>query len=122
MTTRILGMIGNRRTLFIVAVLGLVIALTGNPARAAEHSGTSPGAVGLQAASWLVTVPYCAVKVAYTVVGALWTSLVFTLTGGDTNAAVAVWMPAVTGDYMVRPQHLAGEKPLHFVGQSIPQD
>jgi len=99
----------------------LPIAGTGNPAIAAERSGTSSEGLGLQAASWLATIPYGVVKVAYALGGGIVGGLTWAMTGGDTAAAKSVWMPSMTGDYIVQPQNLTGEKPLHFVGGSSEQ-
>ena len=118
MTTDIRGMMCRKQHLFIGAALGLLIALTGNPAIAAEPSATSPEGVGLQAASWLTTIPYGAVKVAYALGGGIVGGLAWAVTGGRTETAKAIWIPSMTGDYIVQPQNLTGEKPLHFVGQS----
>jgi hypothetical protein len=118
MTTRLRGSLCSKRSLFIGAALGLLIAGTANPAIAAEQSGTSPEGVGLQAASWLATIPYGAVKVGYALGGGIVGGLAWAFTGGDTAAAKAVWIPSMTGDYIVQPQNLTGEKPLHFVGGS----
>jgi len=40
------------------------------------------------------------------------------VTGGNTAVAKAVWIPSMTGDYIVLPQNLTGEKSLHFMGRS----
>jgi len=110
---------GSRRNLVFGVAVGLLIAGTGNPATAAEQSGTSPeGAAGLQAVSWLTTVPYGAVKVAYALGGGIVGGFTWVLSGGDTEAAKAVWIPSMTGDYIVQPENLTGDKPLHFVGGS----
>jgi hypothetical protein len=100
------------------AALGLLIALTGNPAIAADQSETSPEGVGLQAASWLVTIPYGAGKVAFALGGGIVGGLTWAVTGGNTAAAKKVWIPTMTGDYIVQPQHLTGEKRIQFVGGS----
>ena len=119
MTTSIRGLMDSKRNLVIGAALGLLIAWTGNPAIAAEQSGTSSEeAAGLQAASWLATIPYGAVKVAYALGGSIVGGLTWAMSGGDTAAAKAVWIPSMTGDYIVQPQNLTGEKPLHFMGGS----
>src|SRR5215470_9743719 len=119
MTTSIRGLMGSKRNLVFGVVLGLLIAGTGTPAIAAEQSGTSPeGAAGLQAVSWLATIPYGAVKVAYALGGGIVGGLTWVMSGGDTEAAKAVWIPSMTGDYTVQPENLTGEKPLHFVGGS----
>ena len=117
MTTSIRGLVGSKRNLVFGIAFGLLIAGTGNQAIAAE--GTSPeGAAGLQAVSWLATVPYGAVKVTYALCGGLIGGLTWVMSGGDTEAAKAVWMPSMTGDYIVQPENLTGDKPLHFVGGS----
>jgi dienelactone hydrolase len=104
--------------LLIGAAFGLMVALTGNPAIAAEQSETSPEGAGLQAASWLATIPYGAVKVAYALGGSIVGGLTWAMSGGDTAAAKAVWIPSMTGDYIVQPQNLTGERPIHFLGGS----
>ena len=119
MTTSIRGLMGSKRNLVFGLAFGLLIAGTGTPAIAAEQSGTSPeGAAGLQAVSWLASVPYGAVKVAYALGGGIVGGLTWVMSGGDTEAAKAVWIPSMTGDYIVQPENLTGEKSLHFMGGS----
>ena len=118
MITSLHGWMCSKRNLFIGAALGLLIALTGNQAIAEETSETSPKGAGLQAASWLATVPYGAVKVTYALVGGIVGGLTWALTGGNTEIAKAVWIPSMTGNYIVQPENLTGDKPLHFMGRS----
>lgn len=105
------------RDIAIMTAIVLLIALGGQPAIAADDSGTLGGA-GLQAASWLATVPYGAVKIAYAVGGGVVGGLAWVMTAGNTDIAKAIWSPAMTGHYTVQPQNLTGEKPLRFVGGS----
>jgi len=112
------GLMRSKRNLVIGAALGLLIALTGNSAIAAETSETSPEGAALQAASWLATIPYGAVKVAYALGGGIVGGLAWVVTGGSTAVAKAVWIPSMTGGYIVQPQHLTEEKFLHFVDGS----
>ncbi|MDH4343551.1 MAG: hypothetical protein OEV71_10670 [Nitrospira sp.] len=81
-----------------------------------SSSLSSPEEAGLQAACWFVTIPYGAVKVAYAIGGGIVGGLAWVITGGDTEVAQSIWIPSMTGDYIVQPQHLTGEKPLRFVG------
>ncbi len=106
----------RRRAVTIVITLALFIALGGNTA-IADDSGSASGA-GLQAASWLATVPYGAAKVVYAVSGGLVGSLAWVMTGGNTEIAKAIWSPSMTGHYIVQPQNLTGDRALHFVGGS----
>ena len=101
----------------IVAAVALLIALGGNTAIAADDSGSASGA-GLQAASWLATVPYGAAKILYAVSGGVVGSLAWVMTGGNTEIAKAIFTPTMTGHYIVQPQNLTGDRALHFVGVS----
>lgn len=96
------------------AVLGVLIVCTGTPAIAAESQG---GKAALEATSWLLTVPYGAFKCAYAIGGGIVGGIAWAVTGGSKEAASSIWVPAVTGDYIVRPENLTGERPLHFIGK-----
>jgi len=102
-------------TAFLLIVM-LVVLFGTSPAFATDTSGRTPEGVGLQAASWLLTIPYGAVKVAYALGGGIVGGLAWAITGGSTKTAEAIWVPSMTGDYLVLPQHLTGEKAIHFVG------
>ena len=104
----------NRRNLVLGVLLGLVIA--GTPAVAAERTQPASENGGVQAASWFVTVPYGATKAAFAIGGGIVGSLAWAVTGGDTETAKAIWIASMTGDYVVQPQHLTGEKTLRFIG------
>lgn len=77
---------------------------------------TRPETVGLQAASWATTIPYGAAKIAYAIGGGIVGGLAWVTTGGNTEVAKSIWIPSMTGDYIVQPQHLTREKHLYFVG------
>lgn len=95
-------------------VLALSVVCAGTPAMAAEGQG---GKAALEATSWLLTAPYGAFKCAYAIGGSIVGGIAWAVTGGNKEAANAIWVPAVTGDYIVRPENLTGERPLHFVGK-----
>jgi hypothetical protein len=109
-------LMSRMRAVTMVITLALLIALGGNTA-IADDSGSASGA-GLQAASWLATVPYGAAKVLYAVSGGVVGSLAWVMTGGNTEIAKAIWSPSMTGHYIVQPQNLTGDRALHFVGGS----
>ena len=96
------------------AVLAVSIVCTGPVAIAAESQG---GKAALEATSWLLTVPYGAVKAAYAIGGGIVRGIAWAVTGGNKEVAESIWVPAVSGDYIVRPENLSGEKPLHFIGK-----
>ena len=92
-----------------------------SPSRSGPSSPSSlssPEASGLQAACWALTVPYGAAKMAYAIGGGIVGGLAWAITGGDMEVAKSIWIPSMTGDYIVQPQHLTGEKHLYFVGVS----
>ena len=104
------------RKVTIVAAVAMLIGWEGSTAIAADESGNSASGAGLQAASWLATVPYGAAKVVYAVGGGLVGGLAWVMTGGNTDVAKAIWSPSMTGNYIVQPQNLTGDRALHFVG------
>ena len=79
---------------------------------------SSPKAAGLQASCWVLTIPYGAAKMVYAIGGGFVGGLAWVVTGGNMEAAKSIWIPSMTGDYIVQPQHLTGEKHLYFVGVS----
>jgi hypothetical protein len=99
----------------ITLAMALVLVGEGGPAIAEDDSGTVVGA-GLQAASWLATVPYGAVKIVYAIGGGVVGGLAWLMTAGNMTIAKAIWEPTMTGHYIVEPRNLTGEKPLHFMG------
>ncbi|HKT36077.1 MAG TPA: hypothetical protein VJR03_14710 [Nitrospira sp.] len=101
-----------------ITTVALVLALGGNSTTALADDAESPSGAGLQAASWLATVPYGAAKIVYAVSGGLVGGLAWVMTGGNTDIAKAIWSPTMTGHYIVQPQNLTGDRALHFVGGS----
>ena len=75
---------------------------------------------GMKVASWALTVPYCAVKAAFAVAGSVVGGLGYAFSGGDSKTAESVWTTSVYGTYILRPAHLRGEEPIHFLG--TPED
>ena len=105
------------RSVTLVAVVSMLAVMGGTTVVGAEDSG-SPSGAGLQAASWLATVPYGAAKILYAVGGGVVGSLAWVMTGGNTDIAKAIYTPTMTGHYIVQPQNLTGDRALHFVGGS----
>lgn len=106
----------RRRNFVAGGAVALAIVLGGQPAAATDTSGSTPPGVALQAACWILTVPYGAAKMAYSLGGGIVGSLALLATGGHSETAEAIWNPSMKGDYIIQPQHLTGEKPLRFMG------
>ena len=102
---------------FIGAVaLGVTVMMV-SPAAANEGDMGAPENVALEVSSWLLTAPYGAFKAAYAIGGTAVGGLAWLGTGGDMEVAKSVWIPALTGDYIIRPENLLGERPINFVGK-----
>jgi len=102
---------------FIGAVVLGVTVMVVSPAAASEGDMGAPEDVALEVSSWLLTAPYGAFKAAYALGGTAVGGLAWLGTGGNMEVAKSVWIPAVTGDYIVRPENLLGERPINFVGK-----
>lgn len=87
----------------------------GGATNSTEEQGTAKGA-GLQAASWLLTIPYGAVKVAFAIVGGVTGGLTYAFSGGNLDAAKSVWHTSMYGTYVITPDHLKGDQPIRFLG------
>ncbi len=104
-----------------LALSGLILAPAGwaqpvGQANREEASHGTPSGAGLQAASWLLTVPYGAVKVGFALLGGIVGGFTYLLSGGNTEAAKSVWTTTMYGTYVITPEHLNGEKPIRFLG------
>lgn len=89
-----------------------------SPSHSSPSNLSSPEAAGRQAACWALTIPYGAAKMVYAIGGGIVGGLAWAMTGGNMEVAKSVWIPSMTGEYIVQPQHLTGEKHLYFVGVS----
>ena len=100
-------------TLFVlVLVLGCQATLSVRTASAAGSGSEAIQGLG----SYFLTLPYGGIKMAVAVLGVVAVGMVFILTGGDKATVDKIWGPAIGGEYVVTPQHLRGEKDLHFFG------
>lgn len=98
---------GRRRVVAALAVSGALFAV--QPAEAASRAVLAVGAA-------CTNVAYVPVKLAVAILGGAAGGVVGAFTGGDRDAAYAIWVPAMTGTYFVTPAILAGEKPFEFFG------
>jgi len=78
-----------------------------------ENTGTQ---AGLGAASVLVTLPYSATKFAFAVLGGVFGGFTYVFSGGNLQAANAVWDTSMRGTFVITPRHLKGEEPIRFLG------
>lgn len=103
----------------IVAFLSLTVIPPGSTLAEDQLSGTeSSNDTGIQVASWLLTVPYCAGKSAFAIAGGVVGGLGYAFSGGNSETAQSIWTTSVYGTYIIRPAHLRGEEPVHFLGKA----
>lgn len=69
----------------------------------------------------LANVVYMPAKVLYAAGGGLVAGAAYLFSAGDKEVAKPILDAAVGGDYIVQPEHLAGDKKLVFFGQSEEQ-
>ena len=99
-----------RRTLAL-AVLAMLVF--GRPGAARAHHDREFGLAIGAAASDLVYTP---AKVIVAIGGLALGGITGLLTGGNTRAAYAVWVPAASGTFVLTPAHLEGAEPIEFFG------
>jgi hypothetical protein len=87
-----------------------------------DPSQSTASGAGLQAASWLLTIPYGAAKVAFAIGGGIVGGFAWVFSGGNDNAAKSVWVTSVYGTYVITPEHLNGDKAVRFLGVSSEND
>lgn len=103
----------------ILTVMALTMIPPGSTLAQDQASSTdSSEGTGIQVASWLLTVPYCAGKSAFAIAGSVVGGLGYAFSGGNSETAQSVWTKSVYGTYILRPAHLRGEEPIQFLGKA----
>ncbi|MGB0909639.1 MAG: hypothetical protein ACPGYT_04705 [Nitrospirales bacterium] len=102
----------------VVLLFTLILLFTPGIATQAALADTGDNAkdVGLGLASFVTTLPYGAVKIAYAGLGAIIGGFTYLLTAGDVDTANIVWEKSLLGTYVITPDHLTGDKPVRFIG------
>ncbi len=96
--------------------LSLLIAPGISTQSAWADAGENATEVGLGVASFVATLPYGAVKIAYASLGAIIGGFTYLLTAGDLESANVVWEKSLLGTYVLTPDHLKGDKQVYFLG------
>jgi hypothetical protein len=105
--------------MLIVTFMALTMIPPGSALAEDQASGTeSSDGTGIKVASWLLTIPYCAGKSAFAIAGSVVGGLGYAFSGGNAETAQSVWTTTVYGTYILRPAHLRGEEPIHFLGKA----
>jgi hypothetical protein len=72
--------------------------------------------VGIGAGTVAGNVLYVPAKLAYGILGGITGGASYLLTGGNTQTANTIWRSSLGGDYVLTPDMVAGQKPIHFSG------
>ncbi|HSV08286.1 MAG TPA: hypothetical protein VLI07_17365 [Candidatus Binatus sp.] len=99
-------------------VVGLTVAALvlgrGIPSQAQPHSGGEEA--GLAISATVLNVLYLPAKIVVAIPGFILGGLAGFTTGGDTRAAYALWVPTLSGTWLLRPANIEGSEPIQFFG------
>jgi hypothetical protein len=78
--------------------------------------------VGVGAGTVLGNVLYVPAKLVYGILGGVAGGAGWALTGGNTQVSNTIWRSSLGGDYVLTPNMVAGQEPVHFSGPTtVPQ-
>ena len=107
----------GRALCLFASLLILSACATAQPSREGESPDlASSPAYGL--GSFLGNIVYVPLKLVYALGGTLAGGAAWAVTGGDAEVRDSIMDPALTGDYVLTPRHLAGLDTLDFVGRT----
>jgi hypothetical protein len=75
--------------------------------------------VGIGAGTVAGNVLYVPAKLVYGILGGITGGASYLLTGGNTQTANTIWRSSLGGDYVLTPDMVAGQKPVHFSGPTM---
>ena len=118
-----------------VAIVSLGIALAMPIGAFAQTTGTQSGepqvgqpesggvnwkGAGIGAATLLANVGYIPAKTVYAILGGITGGAGYALTGGNQQTANSIWRSSLGGDYVLTPEMISGQTPVHFSGPTDP--
>jgi len=75
--------------------------------------------VGIGAGTVAGNVLYVPAKLVYGILGGITGGASYLLTGGNTQTANTIWRSSLGGDYVLTPDMVSGQKPIHFSGPTL---
>jgi hypothetical protein len=119
-------MVSDRLPLVALIVLVAFFSVMTVPAWSQQSSsdasqGTASGA-GMQATAAVATILYFPLKAVFALCGGIVGGLTYAFTAGNESAAKSVWETSMYGTYVITPEHLAGDKPVRFLGVAATSD
>jgi hypothetical protein len=81
-----------------------------------QSGGVDWKGVGVGAGTLGANVLYIPAKLGYGILGGIGGGAGYVLTGGNTQVSDTIWRSSLGGDYVVTPEMIKGEQPVHFSG------
>jgi hypothetical protein len=85
-----------------------------------DSGGVNWKGAGVGAATLLANVGYIPAKTVYAIVGGITGGVGYALTGGNQQVGNSIWRSSLGGDYVLTPDMISGQTPIHFSGPSTP--
>jgi len=100
----------------LMAFCPLLIAPAWSQQSSTDTSQGTASGVGMQVTSAVATILYVPLKLAFAIGGGIVGGLAYVFSGGSESTAKSIWVPSMYGTYLITPEHLAGDKPVRFLG------
>lgn len=100
-----------------IASLAFTMACANDVERRPMTGGEVAEEAGLGLGSFLASAVYAPVKLVYATGGLIAGGLAWMFSGGDSDVAMGVIEPAVSGDYVITPERLRNPASIEFIGR-----
>lgn len=100
--------------IIVLAFSTVAPAWSQSPNAAAQER--TPAGVGMQLAALGATIPYFVGKGAFAIGGGIVGGCAYLFSGLNEQAAKSIWIPSMYGTYILTPEHLTGDRSVHFLG------
>jgi len=100
----------------VLAFSAIMVAPAWSQSTNANTQERTPAGVGMQLAALGATVPYFVGKGAFAVAGGIVGGFAYLFSGFNEQTAKSIWVPSMYGTYALTPEHLTGERAVHFLG------
>ena len=105
----------RNQTGLVLAFSLLLAASTGWAGPCEDPTVDTSSGPAMEAAAWVVTIPYSVVKGVVALGGGIASIPIYILSLGNERITRAVWLPAVSGTFILTPAHLTGKQPIRFL-------
>jgi hypothetical protein len=97
-------------------VSGTAATASGPQVQQTDSSGVNWKGVGIGAGTAAGNLLYVPAKLVYGLLGGIGGGAGYALTGGNQQVANTIWRSSLGGDYVLTPEMIKGEQPIHFSG------